>query len=377
MNKTHVTAAAALLFLALPLFAQQANSASSTLTINGASSGAAPYSTSMVSGATMTIAVVGPVNAPFVLATGPLSIGNLVFVGGAGQIDIGPSIEIVIDGYGGSSAEAAVANCGSTGAASFCVPVSASYASAASVVQAFQSVIVDASLAPTYFAISAATELTVTVPTGLVANAGCDSTATTLESGVILDGSASSSGPAVTYLWTYTGSVAGVTIQNATSAVASFNVPAGVAFSATGNALTAATMTFQLAVSDGTSTDSDSVDIDVSISFANDVNPIFSDNSLTDSTGANARCINCHTVTAPSGLNLAQTLAQNYAAVIAGGNGGTTVNLANPAASRLITKPGYNIPNDLGHTGGSIFNGPTNTYYQTMLAWISQGAQNN
>lgn len=89
-----------------------------------------------------------------------------------------------------------------------------------------------------------------------VANAGTDQTVTE-QTNVMLDGSNSSDpdGDSLTYTWTQTGGT-GVSITNSDLANASFTAPdVGAA---------GETLTFQLAVSDGTATITDTVDVTVS-----------------------------------------------------------------------------------------------------------------
>ncbi|MHC4972227.1 MAG: c-type cytochrome [Planctomycetota bacterium] len=91
------------------------------------------------------------------------------------------------------------------------------------------------------------------------------------------------------------------------------------------------------------------------VSYANDVHPIWAARS----------CTNCHPNS--GGLDLSGAAAQTFGQVNPG-----RIDLGTPANSLILTKP-------LGqsHGGGTIFSSTSDADYQTILAWIQQGAPNN
>jgi hypothetical protein len=187
------------------------------------------------------------------------------------------------------------------------------------------------------------------------------------QTNVLLDGSASSTGALVTYQWAYLGTVPNVSIMNATSDLASFTAPTAADLAATGDTFTNSTLTFELQVSDGVTMVTDMVDVTVGIAYAADIHPYWTTSS----------CTSCHEPVQNAGnLVLTGTAAATYAQ-LAPSSLGPRVNLSAPAMSTILTKPGFNVPNDAAHSGGNIFNGTADPYYQTVISWIQQGAVNN
>ena len=86
----------------------------------------------------------------------------------------------------------------------------------------------------------------------------------------------------------------------------------------------------------------------------------------------------CHIGGAPSGAlvlpDAAGTVSVSaaYTALTNGGISGDAINLASPETSLLLTKGS----NTVSHTGGKIWD-DSDSEYETVLAWISSGAQMN
>jgi mono/diheme cytochrome c family protein len=87
------------------------------------------------------------------------------------------------------------------------------------------------------------------------------------------------------------------------------------------------------------------IDIPDEVSFATEIQPIF-----------NSKCATCHTATAP-----VLTAGNSYNALI----NGNYINTTDPAASEIVVKT------NTGHGG------LTPGEKALLLAWITDGAQNN
>jgi mono/diheme cytochrome c family protein len=102
--------------------------------------------------------------------------------------------------------------------------------------------------------------------------------------------------------------------------------------------------------------------------YATDVHPIFT------AQGCNA--MSCHQGASPAGgMDLSGTAAQTWAQVTAAGTG--RVDTGTPANSLILTKPLAAGAGGVSHGGGTYFNDTSDPDYQTILAWIQQGALNN
>ena len=185
-----------------------------------------------------------------------------------------------------------------------------------------------------------------------VANAGPDQTVAGSVT-VNLDGSGSSDPDMdpITFSWVQTaGPIVSLTGANTVSP--SFTSPA-----------MDTVLTFKLTVSDGVFQSSDTVDITVQtvpvVSYATDVHPIWSARG----------CTNCHGNA--GGLTLSGNAAASFLEVI------DLVDLGTPANSEILTKPLAPAQGGVNHNGGTYFATTSDVDYQTILAWITQGANNN
>jgi len=191
------------------------------------------------------------------------------------------------------------------------------------------------------------------------ANAGVDQNAD-INALVNLDGSLSwdPNGDVISFAWTQVSGTS-VTLAGASTATPSFTSPGADT-----------DLVFQLIVSDGSLTDLDTMTVFVRaaplvVSFLADVHPIFTART----------CTGCHG--ASGGLDLSGAAATVHAALFTGGNSGSAVDLGTAANSLILTKPLDPGQGGTPHGGGAIFGTTADADYQTILAWILQGAANN
>ncbi len=95
------------------------------------------------------------------------------------------------------------------------------------------------------------------------------------------------------------------------------------------------------------------------LSYATDVYPIWD--------GRN--CTNCHGNA--GGLTLSGSVGASYTEVL------SQIDFQNPTSSEILTKPLHTSQGGVSHSGGSTFANTNDPDYQTILAWIIQGANNN
>lgn len=338
--------------------AQQQNSAAASLDVNGSTgSGSAPYSISVASPGPVVLTASGSQFTSFLLLQADAaSVGNITF-GALGQLDIGPTPIIAVDGIVGPF-EPFFAFTDGSGTAIFQALIEPSLVGTTT---AFQAVFYDFT-SPQLVEFSAATELNMTSAVGgndaPVAITGANRYVNS-QTCVTLDGSASidpESAP-LSYTWVQVEGTS-VTLNDAMTATPWFTAPN----------LTD-TLIFELVVDDSVNTSAaDQVTIAVlavtpTVSFATDVIPIFSSNS----------CTSCHTGASPSGgLNLNTTTSQVHANLLSG-----RADPCDPSSSLVLLKPLDTAAGGVSHSGGNIFPTTMDADYVTLHTWLTEGALNN
>ncbi|MEE9393333.1 MAG: hypothetical protein V3W41_12595 [Planctomycetota bacterium] len=359
-----------------PICAQQANSATGSLDINGSSSsGSAPFAATVELPGPVVGTVTGNANMPFILLVADdLDVGNTVFDIGL-QIDLGLNQTVLVNGLDGSFGSY-FANTGTTGSRVFQLSVPGG-TTTGSVLSAFQVVVVDFTLASPFVSLTAATSLTFASNSGgnhaPVADAGLNRFANSNVC-VTLDGSGStdSDSDPLSYAWLQVGGTA-VTLDTTDPELPTFIAPS-----------TASVLTFQLTVNDGATTSAIAETIvavqvvAATVSFASDVYPIF---------GVGGQgCDGCHTgVGAGGGMELDGTPAQVLAMIqmqvddstLMTGISGPRANPCDPANSPILLKPLDIATGGVAHSGGILFANTSDPDYITILTWLQEGAQDN
>ncbi|MHC5009379.1 MAG: c-type cytochrome [Planctomycetota bacterium] len=98
------------------------------------------------------------------------------------------------------------------------------------------------------------------------------------------------------------------------------------------------------------------------LSYATDIHSIW---------GARG-CTACHG--GSGGLDLSGAAGATLTNLMTGGNSGSALDLGTPADSLILTKPLDTGAGGVSHGGGGIFMNTSDTDYQTILTWITQGA---
>ena len=154
----------ALLALAPMAAAQMTNGPSASLVVNGID-GAAPNEVHVPLGNPVELAISGPPFRPFELfIASSVSVGELTFIAGNLELDIGPiaTAGILLDGVGGTGFFDMFANTG-PGTANFSLPTHSGIPTGP--LLAFQAFVVDTTSAPFFVYASAATGVTIDAPT--------------------------------------------------------------------------------------------------------------------------------------------------------------------------------------------------------------------
>ncbi|MEZ6196567.1 MAG: hypothetical protein R3F20_12715 [Planctomycetota bacterium] len=349
--------------------AQQNNSVNASLDVNGASmTGSAPYAATIELPGPVVATISGSPNLPFALfAASGLQVGQTIF-DGTRQIDIGPSLVALVDGISGPYDQFfGITNASGTRV----LQALASPSTMTGVVDAaVQAVVVDPSLPPFNVGISAATTLTYS-PDGPgnsapLCDAGPDQIAVVATCGS-LDGTGSVDPEAsgLTYSWVQTGGPM-VSFFGATTATPFVIYPQ-----------TAATLTFELTVNDGTT---DSAPDEVIIDVQNPSTPSFRDHVIPI---VECLCVGCHGVTnvldMSGGVANATNIYAAMTAMVANPNADAPAGpRANPASPSTSPIPNYPTTVTGMSLMGTVFPGGTSDpAYLVLLAWVTQGAQNN